>query len=176
MLFTIVYTGDHYVVDVLAGIILGVICCAAAWRLTKKDLVAETAGTVPSLGRAAGLKLVIKPVAVGLAIMIVGILVGSYNRGQFVNRAIAYNIYVPRYVDFLNRAGEFSSNYQVQYYLGGHHFMNLDFERALFYYERCLSLSRTDKEREQSETGIRKSRANLDLRLKNIKRKLRPAF
>ena len=176
MLFTIVYTGDHYVVDVLAGIILAVFCHAAAWKLTRKDFAAATAGRAPAAREAAGLKLVIRPVAVGLAIMIVGILVGSYNRGQFVNRAIAYNIYVPRYIDFFRPGEEFSSNYLVQYYLGSHHFLNLDFEKALFHYERCLSLSRTDREREQSETGIRKSRANLELRLKNIKRKLRPAF
>jgi membrane-associated phospholipid phosphatase len=171
MLFTIVYTGDHYVVDLLAGIILGLICYAAAWSLTRKDFEAGTAGPPPGAGGAAGLKPTVKAIAIGLAIMTGGILVGSYNRGQFVNRAIAYNIYVPRYVDFFRPGEEFGSNYEVQYYLGGHHFMNLDFERALFHYERCLSLSRTDREREQSETGIRKCRANLDRRPKDHKQK-----
>jgi len=171
ILFAIVYTGDHYVVDVLAGMVLGIFCSMAAWRLTGKDR--DVGGAGPNRGKedASNLKTMVRATAIGLAIVIVGILVGSYNRGQFVNRAFAYNIYVPRYIDFFRPGGQFSSNYQVQYYLGGHHFLNLDFERALFHYQRCLSLSRTDREREQSETGIKKSRANLDRRLKKAKEK-----
>lgn len=164
MFFAIVYTGDHYVVDILAGMALAALCALGAWQLTKKGREIRDSCPDDSRKDASAFKPAIRAAAAGLVIMIGGILIGSYNRSQFVNRGYAYNIYVPRYIDFFRSGQEFNSNFRVHYYLGGHHFLRQEFDQALLHYERCLSLSQTEKEREQSETGIRKTRANLERR------------
>jgi membrane-associated phospholipid phosphatase len=158
MQFVIVYTGDHYVTDVLAGWVLGLLCYGAAWFLTKKDAREEAApppgqaepGVVPK-------KLAVA-LAAGLLILAAGIGIGSYNRDQFQRNAAAYGLYAPRYLDFFRHEADFASNFRVQYYLGSHHFLKRDFGRAISYFEKCRGIARNETERQRAETGLKLSR------------------
>jgi membrane-associated phospholipid phosphatase len=158
MLFAITYTGDHYITDVLAGILLGLFCYGVALLLTRKD--AEAGDPMPAgeaYRRAASGKL-LRAMAIGLVIMIAGIAIGSYNREQFLGNPAAYNLYIPCYDDFFRHEEDFRGNFSVQYYLASHHFLKQDFDRAIFYFERCLTIARNEAEKQRAETGIKMSK------------------
>jgi membrane-associated phospholipid phosphatase len=158
MVFAIVYTGDHYVTDVLAGIILGIFCYGAALLLTKKDAGEESTVPAGDTGRGFASKKLLRALVVGLVIIIAGIAIGSYNREQFLGNPAAYNLYVPRYRDFFRHEEDFRGNFQVQYYLASHHFLKQDFDRAISYFERCLAMARNEAEKQRAETGIKMSK------------------
>jgi len=162
MQFAIIYTGDHYVTDALAGFVLGAFCYGAALALTKKDFV--SAGAIPTESPEAGInpKKLVKALALGVLILLAGIGIGSYNRDEFLNNATAYGLYMPRYADFFRHEADYATNFQVQYYLGSHHFLKQDYDRAISYFEKCLAIARNEAERQRAETGIRMSRDRMN--------------
>ena len=157
MQFAIIYTGDHYVTDVLAGFVLAGFCYWAALVLTRKDAPAESAVPAEKLEAAVIPKKLVRAVVGGLLILLAGIVIGSYNRDQFLHNATAYGLYVPRYADFFRHEADYATNFQVQYYLGSHHFLKRGFDRAIPYFEKCLAIARTEEERQRAETGIKMS-------------------
>jgi len=163
MLFAIVYTGDHYVVDIIAGGILAVLCYGAAFRITKRDFAAKDPGSGRQLIEDKGHAKLLKSLIAGFVILAVGIGIGSYNRGQFVRYPMAYNLYAPRYVDFFKKEGDFQSNFQVQFYLGSYHFLRKDFRTAIVYYEKSLKAARGDEEKKRAEGGLEACRKVLGI-------------
>jgi hypothetical protein len=159
MQFAIIYTGDHYVADVLAGFILAGFCYWAALVLTRKGVPEESSQPAEKPEAAAAIpgKLV-RALVIGLLILLAGIVIGSYNRDQFLHNPAAYNLYMPRYADFFRREADFAGNFQVQYYLASHHFLKRDFDRATAYFEKCLAIARNEAERQRAENGIKMSR------------------
>ena len=158
MLFAIVYTGDHYVVDVLAGGLLAALCYSAAVRITEKDF--EHKESIPdprATGAKDGAKL-LRSLVGGLVILGVGVGIGSYNRDQFVTRRLAYTLYSPRYVDFFKKESEFRSSFRVQMYLGTHLFFRKDVRSALIHYETALKIARDDEEKKRAQAGVEECR------------------
>ena len=163
MLFAIVYTGDHYIVDVLAGGLLAALCYGAAVRMTITDPgVKDAALSRQEVERRDDAKL-LRALAGGLVILGVGIGIGSYNRDQFLHHRMDYNLYSPRYVDFFAREADFQSNFHVQLYIGSYHFFRKDYRTALLYYEKSLKLAGTDAERGRAEAGLEACRKILGL-------------
>ena len=157
MQFAIIYTGDHYVTDVLAGFVLAGFCYWAALVLTRKDAPAESAKPAEKPEAAVIPKNLVRALVGGLLILLAGIVIGSYNRDQFLHNATAYGLYVPRYADFFRHEADYATNFQVQYYLGSHHFLKRGFDLAIPYFEKCLAIARTEEERQRAETGIKMS-------------------
>jgi membrane-associated phospholipid phosphatase len=158
MQFAIVYTGDHYVTDALAGFVLAGFCYGAALFLTQKDTRAEKTVAVGKPEAAGTPRKLVGALAGGILILFSGIAIGSYNRDQFLHNPTAYGLYVPRYVDFFRHESDYATNFQVQYYLGSHHFLKREFDQAIAYFEKCLAMARNEAERQRAETGIRMSR------------------
>jgi PAP2 superfamily len=158
MQFAIVYTGDHYVADVLAGFILGGFCYGAALVLTRKELRVDVAVAAEKPEAPIIPRKLARALAGGLLILLAGIGIGSYNRDQFLQHPTAYGLYVPRYEDFFRHEADYATNFQVQYYLGSHHFLKGDYDRAIAYFETCRAIARNEAERQRSETGIKMSR------------------
>jgi membrane-associated phospholipid phosphatase len=156
MLFVIVYTGEHYIVDVLAGVVLAILCYFVAHKLTGMKSKTEKKHPVSENRQESGLGKMYRAVIGGILILFIGILIGSYNRDQFLNHPIAYNLYVPKYIDFFKHEEDFRSNYQVQFYLGSHYLFKGEYQKAIPHYERSLSLSNNDQEKERAEAGINK--------------------
>jgi len=154
MLFAIVYTGDHYVVDIIAGGLLAVLCYAAAILITKKDYAANEQNSGGQAVESKSRGRLLRSLIGGVAILSVGIGVGSYNRQQFVRYPMAYNLYAPRYVDFFKNETDFQSNFQVQFYLGSYHFLRKDFRTAAAYYDKSWKAARSDEERKRAEGGL----------------------
>jgi membrane-associated phospholipid phosphatase len=156
MLFVIVYTGEHYIVDVLAGAVLAVFCYLAAWKTTGRKSELKNKSAAPEPRQAGEPGKMYRALVGGILILFIGIAIGSYNRDQFLNRSVAYNLYVPRYIDFINHEEDFKSSYPVQLYLGSHYLFQGEYQKAVPYYERALSLSSNDQEKTRAEAGLNK--------------------
>lgn len=163
MLFAIVYTGDHYVVDIIAGGILAVLCYMAAASITKKDHAVTDPDPDSQRIQAKSRAKLIRSLVGGVVILAVGIGIGSYNRKQFVRYPMAYNLYAPRYVDFFKKEADFQSNFQVQFYLGSYHFLRKDFHTAIVYYQKSLKAARSDEEKKRAEGGLEACRKVLGI-------------
>lgn len=156
MQFIIVYSGEHYVVDVLAGAILAIICYFIASKITKIKLKSEEKHLDPLNIQKRDIGQMFRVVIGGILILFIGTIIGSYNKNQFINHRSAYNLYVPRYIDFFKNENEYSSNFQIQLYFGGHYFFKGKYQKAIPYFERALSLSKTYQEKEIAENGLNK--------------------
>jgi hypothetical protein len=163
MLFAIVYTGDHYVVDIIAGGLLALLCYAAAVLITKKDLAANEPSSDGQTNEAKSGARLLRSLIGGVVILSVGIGVGSYNRRQFVRYPMAYNLYAPRYVDFFKNEADFQSNFQVQFYLGSYHFLRKEIPAATAYYEKSLKMAKNDAEKKRAEGGLEACRKVLGI-------------
>jgi hypothetical protein len=154
VLFTIVYTGDHYVMDVLAGLVLAVLCYViAGWRL-KRSKAELPDGR--SLGEArppvwADLK---KPVLAGLVIFMAGVGIGRMNQALITPGVNFYDTNVPRYADFFRNEEHYRDSFPVQLYFGNHYLAWNDPRSALPYFQRSLELARTPDERQEVEKQI----------------------
>jgi hypothetical protein len=163
MLFAIVYTGDHYLADALAGGVLAVLCYLAAAAITKKDPAIRAPDAAGPEAEARNRTRLVTSLVGGFVILAAGIGIGSYNRGQFVRYPMAYNLYAPRYVDFFKHEADFQSNFQVQFYLGSYHFLRKDARRAMTYYEKCLTIAQSDEEKKRAEGGLEACRKVLGI-------------
>ncbi len=141
VLFAIVYSGDHYVTDILAGLALAVACYAVTVRRHRARTAAAAgeagAAVAPPDGR------VLKNrVLVGLAVLLAGIALGGVNKTQFVLNANSYNLDVPRYVDFFRHPDRYETSYPVQLYFGNHFMYLKDYAAAIPYFEKSQALAR----------------------------------
>jgi membrane-associated phospholipid phosphatase len=163
MLFAIVYTGDHYVVDAIAGGLLAVLCYLASAGITRKDLAVPGPGSSGQPIEDRNRVRLLRSVIGGFVILSVGIAIGSYNRGQFVRYPMAYNLYAPRYVDFFKHEADFESHFQVQFYLGSYHFLRKDIRPAMAYYEKCLNIAQSEEEKKRAEGALEACRKVLGI-------------
>lgn len=154
VLFAIVYSGDHYIVDVLAGLALAGACFFLGARLTREARAAgetEAASeTAPSLGG----PVLKKRILMGLGVFFVGVVIGGINKTQFRLHATAYNPDVPRYADFFRDESRYADSYSVQIYFGNHALARNDHETALRYFERSAALARNPIERKDAQMKI----------------------
>lgn len=151
VLFTIVYTGDHYATDALAGLVLAVICYVTAGALLEKKKRlrdssaasgglpdgAGTSGPGPSIGWA-DLK---KPLAVGVGIFLATVFFSWANQALTTPGVDYRDPSVPRYVDFFRNEVQYSGSFPVQLYFGDHFLAWKDHRAALRYFERSLELA-----------------------------------
>jgi hypothetical protein len=166
ILFTIIYTGDHYVMDAVAGMVLAVICFIIAARRPDDREAAAVAGIssasrMPISGSSISVK---TKLLAGLAVLFVGVVLGSVNRTQFLLESNSYGLHVPRYVDFLKEDVQVRDSYLVQFYLADHYLAKRDYPKALGYLERSLSLARDSRERTDVRTRLAFCRHALGLK------------
>lgn len=154
VLFTIVYTGDHYITDILAGLLLAVVCYILALRYIKSRAGAGSeAGTVPN-GQKLDSGSLAKPLLKGLAVLLLGVSIGAVNKTQFTLNGSAYGLDAPRYADFFNHEERYQTNYKVQDYMGKHFLLKREYAKALPHFERCLSLASNASEKAQSQYNL----------------------
>ena len=162
VLFTIVYTGDHYVTDILAGCLLAVVCYVLALRYLKSrpgiGLETTTGGKRPRFDSGS----LAKPLLQGLAVLLLGVSIGAVNKVQFTLNSSSYGLNAPRYADFFKHEETYRTNYKVQDYLGSHFQLKREYAKAIPYFERCLSLAADASERSEAQYHLNYCRGFLD--------------
>ncbi|MHB8094861.1 MAG: phosphatase PAP2 family protein [Candidatus Aminicenantales bacterium] len=164
VLFTIVYTGDHYVVDVLAGLALAVACYAVAAQMSRRSRSDASGDPVQGEASTASNAAMNKKVLLGLGVFLVGVAIGSANKTQFLLNPTSYGMDVPRYADFFRKGDRYKDSFPIQIYLGNHYLAQRDYRNALGHLERCAELARDSREVDYIEMRLRECRRMLDLK------------
>jgi membrane-associated phospholipid phosphatase len=162
VLFAIVYSGDHYVTDILAGLVLA----AASYRLSVKILkkLPATPDNGSGVATAFGGEVMRKRFLLGLGVFLIGVVIGGVNKTKFVLDANSYSLDVPKYVDFFRNEDRYRDSYPVQTYFGNHFLARNDLLTALPYFEKSLGLARNPIERKEAQMKIGFCRRALGLK------------
>jgi len=154
VLFTIVYTGDHYITDILAGLLLAVACYFLAVRYLKSRPSIESETTTGVKGPKFDPGGLAKSILKGLAVLLLGVCIGAINKVQFTLSASSYGPNAPRYADFFKHEETYRANYKVQDYIGHHFLLKREYAKALPYFERCLSLAADSSEKSEAQFNL----------------------
>jgi hypothetical protein len=158
ILFTIVYTGDHYVVDILAGGLLAGASFLAAGAIVKRsadEAPAPDGGGPRTLNRA---------LAAGGALLAAGILIGVVTGSQFERHPERYDYRSgPRFADILADEAKYADAYGPQLYFGNYDSVRGDDRRALGHFEKAFGLADTHAEKKAAEIRIKQARSRLGL-------------
>jgi hypothetical protein len=155
VLFTIIYTGDHYVTDALAGLGLAVICNLCAGRLLKKKTYLRdeaAAGGSPNGASPSGSKPSIawadlrNPLATGVAIFLAAFVLTRTNKALVPPGIDIHDSNVPRYADFFRNERQYGTSFAVQFYFGNHALVWKEYRTALRHFQRSLELARNPDE------------------------------
>jgi membrane-associated phospholipid phosphatase len=141
VLFTIVYTGDHYVTDVLAGLVLAVTGYALARATQARRPQAAVLAVEPGW---VGLR---KPLTLGAMLLLLTLAVGRANEALVPSGIDLRDPNVPRYADFFKDEGRYEGSLAVQLYFGGHALAWKDYGTALRHFEKSLGLVTSVEER-----------------------------
>jgi hypothetical protein len=151
--FMLVATGDHYTLDIAAGVLLAAAAYVIGFRIVKPG--------IPAGDPAAEAAQKTRAVALGCALFALGIGVGMFTRNGFRSAPEAYHSAGPRFADIFAREAEFGDSYGAQFYFGSYRLVHGDTARALGYFEKALPLSRDFTERKSAEMRIKQCRALL---------------
>ncbi len=166
ILFTIVYTGDHYIVDILAGALLAGASFYVALKIESRR---AGRGNPPAMGSPSpagegGRPSLNRPLAWGGALLAAGVLVGLYTGSQFEKRPERYDYRsVPRYADILASESRYAEAFGPQLYFGNYYSARGDDRRSLGHFEKALTLAGTYAEKKAAETGVKQARSRLGL-------------
>lgn len=146
VLFAITYTGDHYIVDILAGILLAALCYILVFK-TRIKFFSPSAKQPP----AASLPWVKrnKHLFIGAVILFLGISLGLSIKGRLSADYNFWNLYVPKYVDFINNQEDYAHHYSIQFYFGCHYLFHGDLNKAEIHLNNALRLSELPRERKE---------------------------
>jgi membrane-associated phospholipid phosphatase len=164
LLFSIVYTGDHYITDILAGFLLAIACYFLAVRYIKSRPSIESETTTGAKGSKIDPGGLAKPLLKGLAVLLLGVCIGAVDKVQFTLSASSYGPNAPRYADFFKHEETYRTNYKVQDYMGHHFLLKREYAKALPYFERCLSLAADSSEKSQAQFNLNYCRGLLGRR------------
>ena len=139
VLFAIIYTGDHYVTDILAGLILAFACYFAALRIITK--ISDKQGNPFPEQTTIGFSNLKGSVIIGLILLILGISIGRINKREFFNHPNDYSLNAPRYVDFFNHKEKYTADFQIQMYFGKYYSIREEYKKALPFFQQCFNLA-----------------------------------
>jgi hypothetical protein len=141
VLFAIVYSGDHYMMDFLAGLGLAVGCYVLAGRILKRRALSPRASAEPVTAKSFREAAMKKRLLLGLGVFFVGVIIGGLNKAELTLRASSYTLDGPRYVDFFKNEDRYRDNYFVQAYFGNHFLARHELRTALRHFERSAELT-----------------------------------
>lgn len=148
MYFTIVYTGDHYFVDILAGVILAIPCYFIWFDKKAGRLERGSERTEDTAGRKPGFLTKNRHLVIGVLLLAIGIPLGLSNKDKFENDPDSYDYKAaPKYADFFRHENDYHDNFDVQFYFGRYYLVKKEYERALLYFRRALELGENIIER-----------------------------
>jgi len=147
ILFTIVYTGDHYVVDIIFGIIIAWISFIISKNIRYRNVN-------NSQEKLKFNKLILKPgIIAGSFILIWSILIGQVIKTPLKNYYSQYTQL--NFVDFINHPEKADRNYKIAIFLGDHYFSQGEQEQALCFYQKAQVLATTPAENFEVQRKIK---------------------
>jgi len=150
VLFTIVYTGDHYVTDILAGLMLALISYGIALRLTKDS---STVSSLIAESKTGHLKRQ-NPLLLGIVLFFAGFLIGNWNKYEFTRYSNRYSLNAPRYIDFFKHENTYKSDFAIQFYFGKHYVTKGLYQQALPYFRQSLRVASNPRQQKSAEQQI----------------------
>jgi len=78
------------------------------------------------------------------------------------------NLHIPKYIDFFRNQEDYEDDYNIQFYFGNYFLFREKTEKALSFYERALSLSKTYTEKKQVLMKIQQCRELLNTTSLNL--------
>jgi membrane-associated phospholipid phosphatase len=154
VIFAIVYSGDHYLTDILAGGVLAVACYIVGGMILKRRRGASEAESGTQAEIPFGGAALRKRILLGLGVFLIGVIIGGINKTQFRFHISLYNPDIPRYVDFFRHEDRYQESYLIQHYFGNHFLALNDYRTALGYLERSLKLARNHIESKEAQQDI----------------------
>jgi hypothetical protein len=168
MLFAITYSGDHYVVDTIAGILLAIFSYFISTKVKTSHLKLKVKAT-RNKDRDKGNFLKKNPsLIIGVLLLAAGISIGLGIKNQLRDHYNMENLYIPKYVDFFRNPGDYADDYNIQFYFGNYFLYRGKNEKALSHFERALSLSQTYTEKKQALVKIQQCRELLNTTTLNL--------
>lgn len=147
ILFTIIYTGDHYVVDIISGIIIAWISYIIGKNIYYRD-------DNNSQEKLKFNKLILRPgIIAGIFILIGSMLIGQVIKSPLKNYYSQYTQL--NFVDFINHPEKADSNYKIAIFLGDHYLSREIWQQALHFYQKALSLASSTPEKLEVQKKIR---------------------
>jgi membrane-associated phospholipid phosphatase len=152
VLFTIIYSGDHYVTDVLAGMVLAITCYFTATKIFRFTVDnQENPSSEPSTFGFSNLK---RPVIFGSIILILGISIGQINKREFAGHPKDYSLNAPKFVDFIDHQEKYKTNFQIQFYFGKYYSVREEYKKALPFFQQCLALANNPNQEKTAKQQI----------------------
>jgi hypothetical protein len=131
-------------VDILAGILLAALCYFLVFN-TRLRLF--TPGVKPTLPTSAPWIKRNKYLFIGGFILFLGVSLGIAIKGRLSSDYNFWNLYIPKYVDFINHPEDYKNHYAIQYYFGCHFLYHGDLKKAEIHLNNALNLSELPRER-----------------------------
>lgn len=144
IIFTIVYTGDHYIADILAGILISILSFFFSNRVLL-PLKNKPQTGIFSINKV--------KVLASIIILIVSILTGLAIKPELSHFYSDY--YHLNFVDFTKKPEKARSSFLISLYLGEHEIRLNNKQKALEYLKQAYDLAKDERERKQVEFKIR---------------------
>lgn len=145
--FTIIYTGDHYVIDIGAGCLLAYLSFLTAYKLIKKRTITQNTNPDPSR------KVLNKSALIsGVLIILFSLSVGHHIKPELKRYYAEFGHL--KFPDFTNHPEKAESSYYLAAYLGDFYSSKADRIKALKYYKLSLQLAPNIYERKRIEKKI----------------------
>jgi len=142
-------------VDIIVGAILVILCYFLAFKGKWIFLKLGMRKTVPLKQDQNNFLGKNRHLIIGIPILIFGISIGLANKVQFENKSSSYAYSsIPRYFDFFDSREDYVQNYYIQYYLGNYYLEKEKIAKALLYFERALSVSKSTVEKKRAQLKI----------------------
>lgn len=166
--FTITYTGDHYIVDAIAGVMLAIFCYLIS-TIVKTSLLKSELKT-PRNKKRDNSNFLKKngSLIIGVILLAAGISIGLGIKNQLRDTYNMENLHIPKYIDFFWNQKDYEDDYNIQFYFGNYFLFREKTEKALFFFERALSLSKTYTEEKQVLVKIQQCRELLNTTILNL--------
>ncbi len=146
IIFTIIYSGDHYLVDILAGVIIAII----SYKIGNTFLIKKRPGE--SWPDAFNWKRQ-KRLAAGLIIIFAGLITGQIIKPELKVYYSQYNHL--KFPEFINHPEKSANNYSIAIYLGDFYAQRQQKETALKHYLDAQNLARNTYEKRTVKEKIR---------------------
>jgi len=151
--FTIVYTGDHYAADIVAGLFLALLCYYLSFKMIKPSYLLEKK-PAHSPEKIHMLKKNMH-IIIGALVLALGISIGYSTKNELQDTFNMENIHIPKYIDFFKHQEDYSNTYDVQMYFGSHYLAKGKIDKALFHLKKALDLSKNFSEKKKAEMKIK---------------------